>query len=103
MTRSFLAGLGSVLRGLLWLLDGTRRAILNLLLLGLALAALWWLWNRTPPALEPRTALVIEPRGRLVDQGTSSGLRDALLSGAQERRDSRVRLRDLVAVLDAAA
>lgn len=103
MTRSFLAGLGSVLRGLWWLLDGTRRAILNLLLLGLALAALWWLWNRTPPALEPRTALVIEPRGRLVDQGTSSGLRDALLSGAQERRDSRVRLRDLVAVLDAAA
>jgi protease-4 len=103
MTRSFLAGIGSVLSGLWWLLDQTRRALLNLLLLLLVLGALWWLWNRTPPTLEPKTALVVAPTGRLVDQSASSGLRQTLLRQAQDGDGGQVRVRDLVAVLDAAA
>jgi protease-4 len=103
MTRSFLAGVGSVLRGLWWLLDGTRRALLNLLLLLLVLGALWWLWNRTPPALEPKTALVLAPKGRIADQATSSGLRETALRQAQGDEDGQLRLRDVLALLDAAA
>ena len=103
MTRSFLAGLGSVLRGLWWLLDGARRVLLNLLLLLLVLGALWWLWNRGPAALESGTAVVVAPKGRIVDQAAASGLRQTVLRQAQGAEDGQVRLRDLVAVLDAAA
>ena len=41
------------------LLDATRRATLNLLLLALLLAGAWWLLKPSHPTLQDKTALVI--------------------------------------------
>ena len=103
MTRKLFALLGAGLRRLWWLLDQGRRAVLNLLLLALLGAALWALWQSRPPALEPRTALVLDLSGPLVDQAPSAGVRDTALRQVRGQQAGATRLRDLVAVLDAAA
>ena len=88
--------------GALWrLLDGTRRLLLNLLLLVLIGALVWsWLQQRATP-LADKTALVLQLRGPLVEQHSGSW-RDAALWRARGG-DDQVQLRDLLAVLDAAA
>jgi protease-4 len=89
--------------GVVWrLLDGTRRLLLNLLLLALLGALLWgWLHSRPAP-LADRTALVLQLRGPLVEQ-TSGSWRDAALFRVRGDDLTQVQLRDLLAVLDAAA
>ena len=89
--------------GALWrLLDGTRRLLLNLLLLALLGALLWgWLHSRPTP-LADKTALVLQLRGPLVEQ-TSGSWRDAALFRVRGDAADQVQLRDLLAVLDAAA
>ena len=84
-------------------LDATRRTVLNLLLLALLLAGAWWLLKPSHPTLQDKTALVIDLRGALVEQASGMNPRDRLLGlagggGASEQ----TRLRDVLAVLDAA-
>ncbi len=87
----------------LWsLLDSTRRVVLNLLFLGVVVALVIAVAKRGPPGLEERTALVLDLKGTIVEQ-RSAGLHNVALAKAigQERQDTQ--LRDVLAVLDAAA
>lgn len=93
--------------GTLWrALDFTRRALLNLLLLALLGAAAWLWWQSLPPPLQPRTALVIELAGPVLEQrvGSEGGIeRLRRLARLGEQQDGAWRLRDLLAALEAAA
>ncbi len=94
--------IGRVFRGAWWLLDATRRTLLNLLLLVLLIALVWALWRGGPPALQPKTTLVLDLSGHIVEQHSGS-LRDNAIKKARGQEDGQTRLRDVVAVLDAAA
>jgi protease-4 len=90
------------LRRLWRALDFSRRAVLNLLLLAFIVGGIF-LWAKSGPAkLQDNTALVLDFKGALVEQFSGS-LRDSLMSQAQGRDEAQVRLRDVLAVLDAAA
>jgi protease IV len=88
--------------GLWWLVDGTRRLVLNLLfllILGLILAA----WLRSgPPPLQDKTVMVLNLTGPLVDQRSGSA-RDRALKQARGEPDNQVQLRDVVRALELAA
>lgn len=96
-------GLLATLFGGLWrLVDGTRRVLMNLLFL-LVLAALLFAWlGRGAPALQDKTMLVLDLAGPIVEQRSGSA-RDSLVAQAQGQAVRQVRLRDLLAALDAAA
>ncbi|NLZ41457.1 MAG: signal peptide peptidase SppA, partial [Comamonadaceae bacterium] len=86
------------------MLDQSRRALVNLVLLALLAALVWGLLHRKPAALEDRTTLVVNLAGTLAEQSADGGARDAALrqlGGGDEA--APLRLRDFVAVLDAAA
>ena len=91
-----------LLRRLWRLLDATRRLALNLLFLGLLAALAWAWWQRAPAPLQDRTALVLNLRGPLVEQ-FSGRWRDAALDRVRGQQAQQVQLRDVLAVLDAAA
>lgn len=82
-------------------LDATRRAALNLLLLfvviGLVVVAVRW----GPPELQENTALVLDLKGRIVEQH-AGGLRDAALAQASGDDTQNTRLRDVLGAIDAA-
>jgi protease-4 len=93
-------------RGLLgplwWLVDGSRRLLLNLLFLAIV-AGLGLLWFKSLPArLKDKTVLVLDLSGALVEQRSGS-LRSQALQQVQGQTDRQVPLRDLLSVLDAAA
>jgi len=100
--QSLTSGIGRALRGLWWLLDTSRRALLNLLLLLIVLALAFALLRGGPPALQPKTALVIDLSGRISEQHAGSA-RDSALKQLRGQTDGQTRLRDVLAVLDAAA
>jgi protease-4 len=100
--QSLISGIGRALRGLWWLLDTGRRALLNLLLLLIVLMLAWALLRGGPPALQPKTALVIDLSGRISEQRAGS-TRDTALKQLRGQNDAQTRLRDVLAVLDAAA
>lgn len=82
-------------------LDFTRRALLNLALL-LVLAAIAWLLLRPgPPPLAGGTTLVLDLAGPLREQFAGSA-RANLMRQAQGETLRQVRLRDVLAALDAA-
>ena len=86
-----------------WLVDGTRRLVLNLLfLLVLGLIIFAATRGSGAPRLEDKTALVLGWSGPLVEQ-RSGNARDNLLSQLQGDDNRQVQLRDVLAVLDAAA
>ncbi|MCL4698879.1 MAG: signal peptide peptidase SppA, partial [Burkholderiaceae bacterium] len=100
-SRSFVA---RVFGGLVALLDGTRRLLLNVLLLLLVAAALVWIWQRWhTPRLADRTTLVLELSGAIVDQPRAGSAREQALAQLRGGSPSERRLRDVLAVLDAAA
>jgi protease IV len=99
---SLLSSVGRALRGLWWLLDTGRRALLNLLLLLLLVALAWALLRGGPAALQPKTALVLDLAGRISEQRAGSS-RDSALRQLRGQDDEHTRLRDVLAVLDAAA
>lgn len=100
---SILRPVGRVLAKLWWLLDASRRALLNLLLLALLVALVVGFVTRGPKPLQDKTTLVLDLRGRLVEQGSGS-LRDQAMAQARgEKLQAQTRLRDVLAVLDAAA
>jgi protease-4 len=90
--------------GLWWLLDFTRRLILNLLFLGflLLVALAWFAGSRGVAPLQEKTALVLDLRGDLVEQYSVSSARAALAQALDEER-TETRLRDVVDALDTAA
>jgi protease-4 len=97
-----LSWLGRGFRGLWAVLDGTRRALLNLLLLALLVGAVVAWVTSGPPALKPKTALVLNWAGPVVEQRSGSA-RDSALKQLQGEDSDQTRLRDVLAVLDAAA
>jgi protease-4 len=89
--------------GRLWgWLDTTRRVIVNLLLLAVIAAVLFSLFSSGAPRLQDKTALVLNLEGALVEQ-QSAGLRNRALKQLQGQADAQTRVRDVVAVLDAAS
>lgn len=102
MSTSILSRLGGALRGLWWFLDATRRTLLNLLLLALLVALAWALLGPGAPALQPKTALVLDLSGPVVEQRSGSA-RDTALKQLQGDDNTQTRLRDVLAALDAAA
>ena len=101
MFKAIFSFAGRSLRGAWWLLDGTRRAILNLLLLALLVALVVGLWRGGPPPLQPKTALVLKLDGGITEQ-RSGASREGALRQLQGEDDPHHRLRDVLAVLDAA-
>jgi len=91
-----------VLGSLWWLIDGSRRLVFNLLWLLLLGALLWWMVKPGPPALQDKTALVLDLEGPVVEQ-RSGGTRDSAIKQLQGEEIAELPLRDLLAVLDAAA
>ncbi len=93
----------SLARGAWRVLDATRRTLLNLLLLALLVAAAWALLRSGAPSLHAKTALVLDFKGKLVEQRAGVSLRNQVLGQAQGQGSEQTRLRDVLAVLDAAA
>ena len=86
-----------------WLLDGTRRALMNLVVLLLLVIFVTALLTRSPKPLDAKTTLLLKLDGSLVEQFSGSP-RDQLLAKAQGRSvPHQTRLRDVLAVLDQAA
>ncbi|MET0265262.1 MAG: signal peptide peptidase SppA, partial [Duganella sp.] len=92
--------------GFLWrMLDVGRRTILNLLFLALLIALAIAIFAGGAKPLAPKTALVIDLKGQLVEQ-SSTDPRDALLSVSGVGGGDGVRqlqLRDVLKVLEAGA
>ena len=86
-----------------WLLDGMRRAILNLLLLALLIALVIGIIHRNPKPLQPKTALVLDLSGSLVEQYSGSARDQALAELRGNHLPRQTRLRDVLRTLDAAA
>jgi len=89
--------------GFLWaLIDGTRRALLNLIFLAIvAILIVVWLAD-TRPKVADDTALVLDIHGRIVEQYTGGASEAALAEAFGEQR-RETQLRDLLDALDAAA
>ena len=103
MPNPILSTAGRGLRGAWRWLDATRRALLNLLLLLLLGALLWALLRPGAPALQDKTALVLDISGTVVEQRSAVNLREQVLGQARGQDSEQTRLRDVLAVLDAAA
>lgn len=99
---SFFSTVGRGLRGAWWALDITRRTLMNLLLLFILVALAWALLRSGPPALQPKTALVLDLQGSITEQRAGSS-RSSALKRLQGEDDPQARLRDVLAALDAAA
>lgn len=89
------------LAGLWWLVDVTRRTLLNLLFVLLVVLVVFAFARRETPALQDNTALVLALEGPLVEEMPGS-VRDNAIArlGGESMRITR--LRDVLAVLDAA-
>lgn len=85
------------------LLDGTRRVIFNLLFLLLLVALIWALASRGgSKPLQDKTTLVLDIQGDVVEQFSGSP-RDQAIAQLKGEARRQTRLRDVLAVLDAAA
>jgi protease-4 len=83
-------------------LDATRRMVLNLIFLAIVILLLWAIFGGGVRPLAPKTALVLDLKGDLVEQHTG-GVRETLLAGVGGESKRTVQLRDVLTVLDAAA
>jgi protease-4 len=86
-----------------WLLDGMRRAILNLLLLAILIALVIGIVHRGPKLLQPKTALVLDLSGSLVEQFSGSARDQAMAQLRGSELPRQTRLRDVLRALDGAA
>jgi protease IV len=100
--KSFFKPIGWVLGKGWWLLDGTRKVLLNLLLLALLIAIVVGLATRGPKALQDKTTLVLDLKGALVEQFSGSA-REQLMAQVQGQAQKQTRLRDVLRALEAAA
>ncbi|MBY0555867.1 MAG: signal peptide peptidase SppA [Burkholderiaceae bacterium] len=84
-------------------LDTGRRSVMNLLFLLVLIALGLAIFGGGHKALGPKTALVLNLKGQLVEQ-TSSSARSALVNSVSGGENHKMlQLRDVLAVLDAAA
>jgi protease IV len=103
MATSSLARLRSVFGWIWWLLDASRRVLLNLIFLLIVVAVAFALLHSAPKPLGDKTALVLDLAGAIVEQRSSS-LRDTVLGQTRgDPRQDKTQLRDVLSVLDAAA
>ncbi|HEY1089572.1 MAG TPA: signal peptide peptidase SppA [Burkholderiaceae bacterium] len=86
-----------------WLLDASRRAMLNLLWLLILVIICIGIFSGGPKPLQPKTTLVLNLHGRLVEQFSGSAREQAMLELRGDKAPRQARLRDVLAVLDAAA
>lgn len=84
-------------------LDATRRALLNLLLLALVAGLLLAWLNRGPKPLQDKSTLVLNLQGRLVEQYSGSARDQAVAQLRGDRPESQTQLRDVLRALEAAA
>lgn len=91
-------GVGALWRGI----DATRRVVLNLFFLIVLIAFLWALFGGGARPLAPKTALVLELKGQLVEEHSGS-VAQSVAEGLGGEVRKTVQLRDLLTVLDAAA
>ncbi len=88
---------------LIWrTVDATRRALFNLIFLIIIVALVVGMLASGPKKLEDKTALLLDLKGQLVEQNSSS-VRDTLLAEAKGDAKKTTQLRDVLQVLDAAA
>ena len=87
--------------GLWWLIDVTRRTLLNLLFVLLVALVLFAVARRETPTMQDNTALVLALEGPLVEEMPGS-VRDNALARLSGESMHITRLRDVLAVLDAA-
>lgn len=89
--------------GMFWsTLDATRRTFVNLLFLLLVIVLVWLIFFGGARPIASKTALVLDLKGRLVEQHSGT-LRDALVANARGDERRTVQVRDVLTVLDAAA
>ncbi len=92
-----------ILRAVWRAVDVSRRVAINVLFLVLiAVSAAAWIAGSARPKIAPDTALVLDLRGNLVEQYTGSA-REAELEQTLGGQVRETQLRDVTAVLDAAA
>ncbi|QJE01385.1 signal peptide peptidase SppA [Massilia forsythiae] len=91
-------GIGAFWRGL----DATRRFLLNLLFLLFLIVLLWAIFGGGLKPLAPKTALVLDLKGELVEERAGS-VRDSLVAGLSGNARHLVQLRDVLTALDSAA
>lgn len=85
------------------MLDAGRRTILNLIFLAVLLVILYMIFGGGLKPLQPKTTLVLDLKGQLVEQ-SSINARDALLTNVRGGElHKMMQLRDVLAVLDTAA
>lgn len=84
------------------LIDSARRTVLNLLFLAFLIAVLVVVFAGGPPSLKDKTALVLNLSGPIEEQ-TSSSVTGRVRQQLSGREELSVQLRDVLAVLDAAA
>ena len=90
------------LRAIWGAVDATRRAVFNLIFLAIVVVILIAMFSGGAKPLGEKTALVLELKGKMVEQHSGS-VRDALMANASGEVRRSVQLRDVVTVLDAAA
>jgi len=101
--KSLFSGIGWLFSKAWWLLDGTRRALMNLIVLLLIIIVVTAIVTRGPKPLADKTTLVLKLDGNLVEQFSGSP-REQLMAQAQGRGvPKQTRLRDVLAALDQAA
>ncbi|MBL8277696.1 MAG: signal peptide peptidase SppA [Pelomonas sp.] len=101
--KSLFSAIGWLFSKAWWLLDGTRRALMNLVVLVLLIILVTALFTRGPKPLADKTTLVLKLDGSLVEQFSGSP-REQLMAQAQGRgTPKQTRLRDVLAALDQAA
>jgi protease-4 len=91
-------GLGSLWRGL----DATRRFVLNFLFLIILIMLLWAMFGGGIKPLAPKTALVLDLKGELVEEKAGS-VRDSAVAALSGNARRLIQLRDVLNALDAAA
>ena len=89
-------------RGLWRVLDTSRRVVLNLIFLAIVVFIVFGLIRSGTPALADKTALVLRLDGTIGEQ-KSGNLRSTALDQVRGEAVQKIQLRDIVAVLDAAA
>ncbi|MFS2215716.1 signal peptide peptidase SppA [Telluria sp. Tellsp104] len=91
-------GIGALWRGL----DATRRFVLNIIFLVILIAFFWALFGGGLKPLAPKTALVLDLKGELVEERAGS-VRDSVVAGLAGNGRRLVRLPDVLKALDGAA
>jgi protease-4 len=91
-------GVGALWRGL----DATRRFVLNLFFLVILIMLLWAIFGGGLKPLGPKTALVLDLKGELVEEKAGS-VRDSAVAALSGNARRVIQLRDVLNTLDAAA